>query len=662
MICCLNPDCSQPINPDHNKFCQSCRTPLIPLLINRFQVLRVLSNEGGFRRTYLAEDSQKLNEPCVIKQLALKQSGTYALKKATELFIEEAKRLQDLGEHQQIPTLFAYFEDNGFLYLVQQFIKGDNLLDELEQKGKYNEIQIRELLLDLLPLLKFIHERQVIHRDIKPQNIMRRAIDGKLVLIDFGASKQLTITVHTQIGTQIGSYGYSPLEQIQGGEAYPASDLFALGATCFHLLTGVNPFNLWTINGLSWVNNWRENSPVSVSQDLGKVLDKLLKIEIQERYQSADQVIKDIQIPPIVYLPPGGNQIYQNQISGNSPTTINRRGFIYGGLFLGGVTVAFIGQSLFSGKQNQTLIPENTITPENTPTPENTITPITPGNTPTPIINNLKTFKFEVVSTNATGNIINRRNESATYFTEDLGNGVTLEMVEIPGGTFIMGSPENEAERYSNEGPQHQVTVPAFFMAKYELTQAQYQAIMGSNPSQFKGNNRPVERVSWNDAVTFCQRLSQKTGKNYRLPSEAEWEYACRAGTTTPFYFGESITADLVNYNGNSTYGSAPKGQNRQQTTDVGSFPPNAFGLYDMHGNVWEWCLDDYIDNYSDAPKDGSALTGRSSYNMLRGGSWFFLPRFCRSASRHVFPWDVRDYVILGSQFGFRVVCVVGRT
>jgi len=624
MICCLNPDCSQPINPDHHKFCQSCRTPLIPLLINRFRVLQVLSNEGGFGRTYLAEDSQKLNEPCVIKQLAPKQSGTYALKKATELFIEEAKRLQDLGEHPQIPTLFAYFEDNGFLYLVQQFIKGENLLDELAQKGKYNENQIRELLLDLLPSLKFIHERQVIHRDIKPQNIMRRAIDGKLVLIDFGASKQLTTTVHTQIGTQIGSYGYSPLEQIQGGEAYPASDLFALGATCFHLLTGVNPFNLWTINGFSWVNNWRENSPVSVSQDLGKVLDKLLKIEIQERYQSADEVIKDLKITPTGYVRPIANT---NSASGD-PTIldrkIDRRFFIYGGLSLGAVTVALVGGTLFSGKKNKTLIS-----------------------------NNLKTFNFEVVSTNATGNIINRRNESAKYFTEDLGNGVTLEMVEIPGGTFIMGSPANEAERDSDEGPQHQVTVPSFFMAKYELTQAQYQAIIGSNPSDSKGDNRPVETVSWHDAVTFCEKLSQKTQKNYRLPSEAEWEYACRAGTTTPFYFGESITPELVNYNGNYTYGSAPKGQYRQQTTDVGSFPPNAFGLYDMHGNVWEWCLDDYIGNYSDAPKDGSALTGGSGYNkLLRGGSWVSNPENCRSASRNYSYFDGSSNFI-----GFRVVC-----
>ena len=267
--------------------------------------------------------------------------------------------------------------------------------------------------------------------------------------------------------------------------------------------------------------------------------------------------------------------------------------------------------------------------------------------------NNLKTFSFEVVTTDARGNITNRRNASAKYFTEDLGNGVTLDMVEIPGGTFIMGSPKSEAKRGSNEGPQHQVTVPSFYMGKYELTQVQYEAIIGTNPSNFKGDNRPVERVSWNNAVEFCKKLSQKTGKKYRLPSEAEWEYACRAGTTTPFYFGESITPDLVNYDGNHTYASAPKGKYRQQTTDVGTFPPNSFGLYDMHGNVWEWCQDEWHDNYIDAPKDSSVWTSQSDIiKVLRGGSWYNNPWNCRSAYRY--------YGSLGfnsNGFGFRVVC-----
>jgi formylglycine-generating enzyme required for sulfatase activity len=248
---------------------------------------------------------------------------------------------------------------------------------------------------------------------------------------------------------------------------------------------------------------------------------------------------------------------------------------------------------------------------------------------------------------------INVNINAQSSFTEDLGNGVKLEMIAIPGGTFWMGSPANEAERGDNESPQHQVTVPSFFMGKYPLTQAQYQAIMGKNPAYFKGNNRPVENVSWDDAVRFCQKLSQRTGKNYRLPSEAEWEYACRAGTKTPFSFGDNITTDLVNYDGTYPYKSAPKGKYREQTTDVGTFPPNAFGLYDMHGNVWEWCEDDWHENYIDAPTDGSAWNSQSGSNtkLLRGGSWYSDARYCRSANRAGYLRDFRNTL-----YGFRVV------
>jgi formylglycine-generating enzyme required for sulfatase activity len=236
-------------------------------------------------------------------------------------------------------------------------------------------------------------------------------------------------------------------------------------------------------------------------------------------------------------------------------------------------------------------------------------------------------FEFEVVTVDRKGEIIHREQKQANYETEDLGNGVTLEMVYIPSGKFMMGSPENEEERQDNEGPQHQVTVPSFFMAKYPVTQAQWQAVMGNgnNPSSFKGENRPVEQVSWDEAVKFCQLLSEKTGKAYRLPSEAEWEYACRAGTTTPFYFGETITTDLVNYN-----------YERKKTTDVGSFPPNAFGLYDMHGNVWEWCADPWHKNYEGAPADGSVWKegGKEGPFVLRGGSWGNGAGRARSANR----------------------------
>ncbi|QMS86793.1 protein kinase [Nostoc edaphicum CCNP1411] len=312
MLCCVNPDCQKPLNPDKNNYCHSCKAELIPLLGGRYRPTQVLSDEGGFGRTYLAKDVHKLNECCVVKQFAPKLQGTGPLTKAVELFKQEASRLQELAEHPQIPTLLAYFEQNSYLFLVQQFIDGQNLLKECETRGTYNETEIRQLLLDLLPVLKFIHQRGVIHRDIKPQNIIRRHSDGRLVLIDFGASKVLTATVQTKMGTVIGSHGYTALEQMQDGKAYPASDLFSLGATCFHLLTGVRPSQLWIKQGYGWVASWRQyltnpgRNEISVSIELGEVLDKLLQLEIQKRYQSADEVITDLtsQLSPLSSVPP----------------------------------------------------------------------------------------------------------------------------------------------------------------------------------------------------------------------------------------------------------------------------------------------------------------------------------------------------------------------
>ena len=247
----------------------------------------------------------------------------------------------------------------------------------------------------------------------------------------------------------------------------------------------------------------------------------------------------------------------------------------------------------------------------------------------------LSRFGFDVITVDAYGKENSRTKSFALSFPEDLGNGIVLEMVYIPGGTFMMGAPATESYRLHWESPQHQVTVSAFHAGKYPITQAQWQAVMGNNPSWLKGEKRPVENVSWQGAVKFCGELSQKTGKKYRLLSEAEWEYACRAGTTTPFHFGETITPELVNYRGNYPYANGPEGLYRRETTDVGSFPPNAFGLYDMHGNVWEWCSDRGHENYKGAPTDGSSWeTGTDNYRVQRGGSWGDSAVNCRCAFR----------------------------
>ena len=288
--------------------------------------------------------------------------------------------------------------------------------------------------------------------------------------------------------------------------------------------------------------------------------------------------------------------------------------------------------------------------------------------------------------------VISRQTHRGQYFIEPLNETTYLDMMQIPAGKFMMGQTDVETaelirqigeERYqkyfTDELPIHSVTVQSFFMGKYPITQAQWRSVaaypkierdLKPDPSNFKGDNRPVEKVDWDDATEFCQRLSQQTGRTYRLPSEAEWEYACRAGTTTAFHFGETLSDELANYAAEDReiggklykgfYGRGVRGQYRQETTEVGQFPANQFGLYDMHGNVLEWCEDDYHSNYNDAPSDGSAWveTDRTQTNLLlRGGSWDSLPVNCRSACRSD---ATRGFIYV--TVGFRVCCVPPRT
>ncbi len=238
----------------------------------------------------------------------------------------------------------------------------------------------------------------------------------------------------------------------------------------------------------------------------------------------------------------------------------------------------------------------------------------------------------------------------------DLGQGQKMEFVKIPAGTFTMGSPETEEDREDAEGPQHRVTIPhAFFMGKFEVTQAQYLVISGFNQALFKGDdNCPEECVSWTDCVNFCDVLSKRTGRRVRLPTEAEWEYADRAGTTTVFWVGNDLASTQANFNGRDPYGKAPKGPHRDKTTPVGSFPPNAFGLCDTIGNTSEWCQDEFHDSYVGAPADGSAweTNGNPENRVYRGGAYDSDGNSCRSATR--FATERRNN--RNSRIGFRVV------
>ncbi|HEY9903009.1 MAG TPA: bifunctional serine/threonine-protein kinase/formylglycine-generating enzyme family protein [Candidatus Sericytochromatia bacterium] len=615
-------------------------------LASRYKIVKHLG-AGGFGQTFLAQDTQLPGKPlCVVKQLKPQSNDPYTLQVARRLFDTEAKILYKLGDYDQIPRLLAHFEENREFYLVQQFIEGEELSQEMTRGQRWSEVQVIALLQDILKTLAFVHQENVIHRDLKPANLIRRRMDGKIVLIDFGAVKEIIPKSTNSVGQSgftvgIGTLGYMPSEQANGKPKL-SSDVYAVGVIAIQALTGLDPGRgQLPEDSKTGEIIWRNYA--QVNPKLANVLDKMVRHDFRQRYPSAAEALQAL---------PQQQPIW------------TRRKFIkvagVGGV---GLVGAIVAHQAFN-HNSPSPAPKRSVREA-----EETTSPPTSLEQGGQSGNTLQSFAFEVVRVDAQGRETSRNRRQAQYFTEDLGNGVTLDMVVIPGGTFLMGSPDTEAKRLNSESPQHSVSIKPFYMGKFTVTQAQWRAVaalpqvsraLNPAPSYFKGDNLPVEQISWEEAVEFCQRLSQKTGRIYRLPSEAEWEYACRAGTTTPFHFGETITSDLANYDGTDTYASEAKGTYREKTTPVGSFQvANAFGLYDMHGNVWEWCADPWHPNYRDAPSDGRAWDndGDNRYRLLRGGSWYYSPWLCRSAFRYL--------LVAGNGYdnlGFRVVCAAART
>jgi eukaryotic-like serine/threonine-protein kinase len=653
------------------------------LLCDRYRIDRPLA-AGGFGQTFLAVDTHLPSKPQVVVKLLKPLSNDPAtLQIAQRLFNTEAETLERLGKNNdRIPSLYAHFPLNGEFYLVQEYIEGQTLTEELRGQ-KISESDTIAILQEILTGLTMVHPT-VIHRDLKPDNIIRRAENRKLVLIDFGAVKQVraaTTKTPNPFTVNISTPGYTPTEQLSGVPKL-ASDIYAVGAIGIQCLTGSLPHLLFDENSLKL--EWQHLR--QVNPDCAIVLNKMVAPDHWQRYANATEALQAIEslisppaqsqasptlisiptpiistIPtkPVVHTPPPKsgkspiNQVIKLQLPEPinkqvkpSLKTLNRRNFIKWLPFagVGVVSVLILNQIVKNSSSNKS--------------DSNANSPDSASNIP-----KLTKIQFTSVKLDRNGDVIGRPAGSAEIFTEDLGNSVELKMVKIPAGKSLMGSPESEKDRQTNETPQHQVNVPEFYLGQTLVTQAQWTAIMSNNPAYFKGNDKlPVEQVSWLDAVDFCQKLSQKTGRTYRLPSEAEWEYACRAGTITPFAFGETITPAVVNYDGNYPYGGAAKGRYRQKTTPVGSFPPNLFGLYDLHGNLWEWCLDEWVNSYNDAPTDGSARGDINSRDenkirLLRGGSWNYNASDCRAAPRFDVTASNRDNL-----FGFRVVCLLSST
>ncbi|NJL00560.1 MAG: SUMF1/EgtB/PvdO family nonheme iron enzyme [Spirulinaceae cyanobacterium SM2_1_0] len=578
---CLNPRCDRPQNPLSAQFCQHCGTAI--LLQQRYRPLTVIG-QGAFGRTFRAHDEQQPTQPtCAIKQFYPDTQNFSP--KAAELFAREAAQLRILGQHPQIPALYAYCEQAGHQYIVQELIAGETLQAELARRGSLSTAEVRRVLQDLLPVLAFIHGHGAIHRDIKPDNLIRRQSDGRLVLIDFGAAKE-AIAQTRQPGTIIGTPDYMAREQRHGKPTY-ASDLYSLGVTSLQLLTGLPPAELFDPYTGTWC--WREYLPQPVSRELGRLLDGLVQERGRDRYQNATAALQALNPPSRPQHPVKMPMMRRRGVKAKTALErlLSRRRFLTG--LAGGLVGIWAlnpwrwPRLKFATSAGVNLVPA--------------------------------TFSFRAVTVAVTGQIIAERPGNAAYIAEALTAAASLRLVAIAPGRFSMGSPPTEVGRFAAESPQHRVRVESFYLSEFPITRSQWQAVVSQvgrierdlaleplplpeagvdNPADL-----PIGQVSWYEAVEFCARLSQLTGQEYRLPSEAEWEYACRAGTTTPFHFGPTLTADLANYDGQVTDAIAPPSAYRRQPMPRNTFTyANDFGLLAMHGNVWEWCADLWHEDY----------------------------------------------------------------
>lgn len=608
-------------------------------------VVEELLGSGGFGVTYKIRQA-KTNKLFALKTLNELARSKPDFQQLQAKFINEAIALANC-RHPNIVRVYPQgFQEGELWCMVMQYIKGQDLARELDLNGKFPEAKAVEIVTKVGEALGFVHQQGLLHRDIKPANILLRKSDSTPVLIDFGLAREYNANPDS-IGSMTNSMTecYAPIEQYQRQGKFGAwTDVYALAATLYVLVTKQPPFPARFREHAELIPPQKHNPQISDRINDGIV--KGLGLQPENRPQTVKAWLRMLKPPepkpqpPVQpeYIEPSSISVPPKHKPKPEPKPVSRRNWLkYSGLAIASMLVALVGREIIDQ-------PEKI---------EFTETKVSDAE-----------YEFDVITVNDRGEEINGEKESAKYFTEDLGNAIALDMVKIPAGTFLMGT-EDTSQRDEDEKPQHQVTIPSFYMGKYEVTQRQWKAVaampqidreLKPDPSRFKGEDLPVESVSWFDAVEFCARLSKATGREYRLPSEAEWEYACRGGTTTPFHYGETITSELVNYRGTSTYANEPKGEYRDKTTPVGSFPPNAFGLYDMHGNVYEWCADTYQESYEGAPSDGSAwVTEDNSNYVLRGGSWFDTPHYCRSALR-LRNAPVNDYDYLG----FR--CIATRT
>ena len=606
-------------------------------------------------------------------------------------FAREASNLAKL-KHCGIVKVIETFEANGTSYYAMEYCGGGSLDALIANRGGLPEGDALRYFGQIAEALSYMHSQRMLHLDLKPGNVMLRT-DGEAVLIDFGLSKQFNDKDEPESSTTIGggTPGYAPLEQANyredsGGKLPVTMDVYALGGTLYKMLTGERPPVASDV-----MNNELPEQPLrdhGVSDDVIAAIHRAMQPKSRDRYQTvaafaaaldcaseATEAVDREEEPEVMLVDDGRQPVAEPQphTPAAEPARANqgqqqneypepeqpRRKWLPWVVGVAVAAIAFVAVMLLQrGDEPQpsievpegliTAVASDTVSADEQPVQQVAQQPQKPEPQQTQQQPQRPVQQQPVEQPQPTRpepqRPVQQQPEPEPTPTPEperpQHNLPDIAMVYVSGGTFTMGATsEQGSDAFNREKPAHSVTLSGYYIGKYEVTQELWEAVMGSNPSRFKGDNLPVECVSWNDVQEFLRKLNAMTGKRYRLPTEAEWEFAARGGNSSRGY----------KYSGSNSLGSVAwyDGNSGSRTHAVGTKSPNELGIYDMSGNVWEWCQDWY-GSYSSSSQRNPKGPNSGSYRVYRGGSWYFNARYCRVSYRNYFTPDFWNNLHLG--------------
>jgi eukaryotic-like serine/threonine-protein kinase len=588
----------------------------LPHRLGRYRLDAILGR-GGFGQVWRAYDPQ-LARSVAIKIPCSDRMASPLLRDA---FLKEARKVAQL-RHPNIVPVYDFGQDGPYYFIVWDLIDGGSLADRIRQT-KFNLQEAITIVAEVAEALNYAHLRDIVHRDIKPGNILLDK-SGKAYVTDFGVAvtEEELLEEH---GAVSGTLAYMSPEQARGDslKINARTDIYSLGVVLYELLTGRLPFREKDFESLrKHIISGEPRTPRTIDDKIPLELEgiclKAMSKQLADRFSTAGDMANALRH----FLRPASPAVSGLKSPGG-PVPVEALAKQLG---------MPVGELIWKTREILHL----------------------EIRTPTFILTTTQVSRLlENLQSKDIGGSADERAVKGIRrppLNLSLGDGLLLNLVYIPEGAFTMGSPPDE-EGHNDDETVHEVRITRpFYMGQYPVTQEQFKRVMRFNPSYFDGPKLPVETVSWFECVSFCEALSQTLGRSFRLPTEAEWEYSCRAGTTTPFSTGMNISTDQANFDGKFTYGGALAGVSRRQTTPVGSFPPNSWDLHDMHGNVWEWCSDWYSIYPAGTVVDPQGPP-KGEIRVFRGGSWFHGSADCRSAQR-----DALDAGRRHSPYGFRVV------